>query len=216
VNRRVVGALLLWLGATSGCNVQKNLWQAGIPGVKTPLVVTRSVPLAGYLQVDLVGSGLHLDTFTPANEDCAAVMRPEGSVDYVANGPYGLFQRGDQTCDAIGLGSLREWRDRRPSQTNVVMVPRAQADYKIYYQDARQVLLRGRFPLGGLLGFSGLDDTIAIVPNVAVCQKPIQSSVASMQYYQNGENPLVLLSGDGECPITALLQPLPGSAVQRR
>jgi hypothetical protein len=178
-------------------------------------VVSRSVPVAGYLEVDLVGSGLHLDTFTPASEDCAAVLRPEAAVDYVANGPYGVFQRGDQTCDAIGLGSLREWRDRRPSQTNVVMIPRAQADYKVFHQDAKQVLLRGRFPLGGLLGFTGLDDTIAIVPNIPVCQRPIQSGVASMQFNQNGEFPLVLLSGDGECPITALLQPLPGSEIKR-
>jgi hypothetical protein len=203
------------LGAGAGCNVQKNLWQAGIPGVKTPLVVVRSVPLAGYLEVDLVGSGLHLDTFTPASEDCATVMRPEAAVDYVASGPYGVFHRGDQTCEAIGLGSLREWRDRRPSQANVVMIPRAQANYEVYYKDAKQVLLRGRFPLGALLGFTGLDDSLAVVPNISVCQRPITSSVASMQYNQNGENPLVLLSGDGECPITALLQPLPGSEIKR-
>jgi hypothetical protein len=203
---------VLWLGlAVLGCNLQKGLWQAGIPGVKTPLVVTRSVPVAGYLEVDLAGSGLHLDSFTPASEDCAAVLRPEVSVDYVANGPYGVFQRGEQTCEAIGLGSLREWRDRRPSQTTVVMSPRAQADYRVWYQDKNQVFLRGRFPLGSLLGFTGLDDTIVVVPNTPVCRAPIQQGVASMQYDQNGPNPLYLLSGDGQCPILALIQPLPGS-----
>jgi len=205
---------LALLATAAGCNVQKSLWQAGIPGLKTPLMVTRSVPVAGYLEVDLAGSGLHLDSFTPASEACAEVLRPEAAVDYVANGPYGSFQRGDVSCDAIGLGSLGEWRDRRPSQTTVVMSPRAQADFRVWHQDATQVLLRGRFPLGALLGFTGMDDTIVVVPNTPVCQKPIREGVASMQYSQTGENPLVLLSGDGECPIRALVQPLPGSNIQ--
>jgi hypothetical protein len=214
MRRRMIAATLLAAYAL-GCNVQRNLWQAGLPGLKTPLVVMRSAPVAGYLEVDLAGSGLHLDSFTPATQDCVEVLRPEAAVDYVANGPYGTFQRGEQTCDAIGLGSLREWRDRRPSQTNAVMVPRAQANYRVWYQDAKQVWLRGSFPLGGLLGFSGLDDSIAVVPNIPECQAPIRGTVASMQYYQNGENPLALLSGDGQCPILALIQPLPGSEIQR-
>jgi hypothetical protein len=207
------GVLLVLV--SSGCNLQKTLWQAGIPGLETPLVVTRSVPVAGYIEVDLAGSGLHLDSFTPATEECAAVLKPEAAVDYVASGPYGTFQRGEQTCNAIGLGSLREWRDRRPSQTNAVMSPRAQADYRVWYQDEKQVFLRGRFPLGALLGFSGLDDTIAVVPNTPVCQQPIREGVASMQYSQTGENPLYLLSGNAQCPILALLQPLPGSEIKR-
>jgi hypothetical protein len=201
--------------AATGCNVQKNLWQSGLPGLKSSFVVTKSEPVFGYIEADLVGSGMHLDSFTPNNADCAEVLKPEAAVDYVANGPYGTFQRGEQTCSAIGLGSLREWRDRRPSQTTVAMLPRAQADFRVVFQDSKQVFLRGRFPLGGLLGFTGMDDTIAIVPNIPECQQPIKQSVASMQYYQNGENPLVLLSGDGECPIRALLQPLPGSEIKQ-
>ena len=214
MRRELASAVLLGVVAF-GCNVQKTLWQAGIPGLETPLVVTRSVPVAGYLEVDLAGSGLHLDSFTPATAECATVLKPEAAVDYVASGPYGTFQRGEQTCNAIGLGSLREWRDRRPSQTTVVMSPRAQADYRVWYQDAKQVFLRGRFPLGGLLGFTGLDDSIALVPNTPVCQRPIREGVASMQYDQTGEDPLYLLSGDGRCPILALIQPLPGSEIKR-
>ncbi|MCC6642914.1 MAG: hypothetical protein IT386_17270 [Deltaproteobacteria bacterium] len=212
---RGVAAGFVALVALTGCNAQKALWQAGIPGVKTPLMVTRTVPIAGYLEVDLAGSGLHLDTFTPATADCAEVMRVETTVDYVASGPYGNFQRGDATCEAVGLGSLREWRDRRPSQTNVVMQPRAQAAFAVWHRDPDQIFLRGRFPLGGLLGFTGLDDTIAVVPNTPECQQPIHDGVATMQYSQNGPNPLVLLSGSGECPIRALVQPLPGSEVRR-
>lgn len=212
---RWIVASAVAVAGIAGCNAQKALWQAGIPGVKTPLVVTRVVPVAGYLEVDLAGSGLHLDTFTPASEGCAEVMRPEAAVDYVASGPYGNFQRGDTTCEALGLGSLREWRDRRPSQTTVVMQPRAQADFRVWYRDESQVLLRGRFPLGALLGFTGLDDTIAVVPNTQACQQPIRSGVATIQYNQNGPDPLVLLSGDEGCPIRALVQPLPGSEIQR-
>ncbi len=215
---RSKGALLgiaLAGALASGCNVQKNVWAAGLPGVDTEMIVGSAVPVAGYIEVDLLGKGWKLHTFTPADEVCARMLEPESTVSYVANGPYGTLQSGGDVCQAIGLGSLREWRDRRPSQTTVVMIPRAQADYEVYYRDAKQVFLRGRFPLGSLLGFTGLDDTIAIVPNIPVCQRPIESGVASMQYYQTGENPIVLLSGAGECPILALLQPLPGSEVKR-
>jgi hypothetical protein len=210
----LLAAALALATACAGIS-RKAVWQAGIPGVSTPLVVMSTRPVAGYLEVDLSGSGLHLDTFTPADETCASVMKPEASVDYVASGPYGTFQRGDETCSAVGLGSLREWRDRRPSQTTVAMLPRAQASYRVWYQDDRQVFLRGRFPLGALLGFTGLDDTIAIVPNTPACQAPISAGVASMQYYQNGEEPLVLLSGREQCPIQALLQPPAPDGVSR-
>ena len=200
---------------TVGCNVQKNLWASGLPGLSTSLVVSEVQPAAGYLEAQLQGQGWHLDTFTPADEACTALLRPGAEVAYVANGPYGTLGTGEELCQAIGLGSLREWRDRRPNQTTVVMIPRAQADYKVVYNDEKQVFLRGRFPLGSLLGFTGLDDTIAVVPNTSLCQEPIRDGVASMQYYQTGPHPLVLLSGDGQCPILALVQPLPGSEMQR-
>lgn len=199
----------------SGCNAQKNLWASGLPGLSTDLVVSEVQPVAGYLEVQLAGDGWKLDTFTPADEICLAMLKPGADVAYVANGPYGTLRSGDDVCQAIGLGSLREWRDRRPNQTTVVMIPRAQADYAVVFSDEKQVFLRGRFPLGSLLGFTGLDDAIAVVPNVAVCQRPIQEGVASLQYYQTGPHPLVLLSGDGQCPILALVQPLPGSEPPR-
>lgn len=208
-----VGLALLGLG--SGCQTQQALWQAGIPGTKTSLVVASVVPVAGYLEVTLAGSGMRLDTFTPASETCAEVMRPEAAVDYVASGPYGNFQRGDTVCEAIGMGSLREWRDRRPSQTTVVMQPRAQSDFRVWARDDRQVLLRGRFPLGSLLGFTGLDDAIAVVPDSPSCQQPIRDGVATMQYDQQGPEPLLLLTRGEPCPIRALVQPLPGSQIQR-
>lgn len=205
---RVLVAAALALAA-AGCNVQKNLWSTGLPGLSTTLVVREVQPAAGYLEAQLAGQGWTLDTFTPADEVCASMLKPGADVDYVSNGPYGTLRSGDAICQAIGLGSLREWRDRRPSQTTVVMIPRAQADYRVVFSDEKQVFLRGRFPLGSLLGFTGLDDAIAVVPNAAVCQRPIQSGVASMQYYQTGPQPLVLLSGDGECPILGLIQPQP-------
>jgi hypothetical protein len=196
--------------ATNGCNAQKAVWATGLPGTSTSLVVAGVHEAAGYLEATLEGKGWTLDTFTPDDEVCRAMLRPGAAVEYEARGPYGTLSAGGESCRAVGLGSLREWRDRRPNQTTVVMIPRAQADYRIFWSDEQQVFLRGRFPLGSLLGFTGLDDAIAVVPNTAVCRKPIEEGVASMQYYQSGPQPLVLLSGEGQCPILALVQPLPG------
>lgn len=206
--RRATFVALMAAIVVAGCNVQRNVWQAGIPGTATPFTVTRARIVNGYLEAWITGPAAELHTFTPPSEDCMQVLRPEQHVDYVATTAYGRFTHEGVGCDAIGIGSLRQWRDRRPSQTTVVMSPRAQADFRVDYEGEDQIFLRGRFPLARLVGFVSLDDVMAVVPNQPACRQAIQGGVASMQYYQSGPQVLALLAGDQLCPITGLIQPL--------
>jgi len=204
----VVPWLVSALGvAAVGCLGPRNTFQSGLPGSETPFSVTSVRPLAGVLDVTLAGPAASLRTFVPPGEACLTVLQPEATVQYRSAGPYGSFVRDGETCEAIGLGSLAQWRDRRPSQTKVVMSPRAQARFRVVQRGPDEILLRGRFPLAGLVGFVGLDDSLAVVPNDAACRRAVESGVASMQYYQQGPDVLALLSGDQLCPITGLIRP---------
>lgn len=201
-------ALLLLTAAVSACNLSRNVWQAGIPGVRTSFTVSKVVERGGYLDVTVTGEAARLRSFVPADAECAAVLVPEAAVDYLAIGPYGGFEREGQRCQAIGIGTLHEWRDRRP-ETPGSLIPRAQARYRVVYEDAELVFLRGRFPVTGRLGWVEGADTIAVVPRTPLCERPIRSGVASVEYYPRGKDVLALLSDAGRCPIEGLLQPQP-------
>ncbi len=197
--------------ALAGCNPQKTLWQLGLPTFRTPFTVGSLVERGGYLDATLAGSGFELRTFAPADDLCRVVLEPETQVEYVAVGPVGAFRRGDEQCHAVGIGSLREWRNRRPATQSLrdTPVPRVQASYRVVHRDDEVIFLRGRFPLASNLGFAGGGDTIAVVPNVPLCQRPIESGVSSMQFYPSGRRVLVLVSDRGLCDIVGLIQPLP-------
>jgi len=68
-------------------------------------------------------------------------------------------------------------------------------------------LLRGNFPLAGYLGFAGVSDVVAVVPQSPECQGSIESGVASMEYRGKGSRALVLLGGDAPCQMRGLIQP---------
>jgi len=197
-------ALLLF-----ACNVQKNAWQAGIPGWQTSLQVRSVTARDGYLDVSLEGHGMKLRSFTPDSEACRWVLQHDQQVSFVESGPDGGFRRGDESCRAAGIGTLAAWRARRPSATRGSPVPRAQASFRKIYADDDVVLLRGRFPLANRIGFTSFDDAIALVPNLAICQAPVERGVASMEYRDRGKQVLSLVSTDGLCPIEGLMRPNP-------
>ena len=80
------------------------------------------------------------------------------------------------------------------------------------FADESAVLLRGRFPLTSAVGWSGGYDTIAVVPNTAACEVPIERGVASIEFRPSGRDALTLVSKRGPCRIEGLIQPLADSA----
>ena len=197
----------------AACNPSKTAMQLGIPGVGVDMRVAKVKPRGGYLDVELQGDGFAMRTWLPASELCQRVVAGEATLRYSSSSSYGTFIRGDDRCDAIGIASLREWRNRRPRQTSRV-IPSGRASYRLAYQDEDVTFLRGIFPLVGLLGFAGMGDSIAVVPNTAQCQGPIGRDTSTIEYFHGGKNVLTLSSSEGRCNIEGLIRPLAGADVQ--
>lgn len=204
-----VAALLTALA----CNPTRAFQQAGIPGVKTPFSVVKLVERGGYLDATLQGGAGELRIFAPAHEVCQEVLAPEASLAFASEGPGGTLERDGWICRGVGRGSLAEWRARRARSESLdgTPVPREQAAYRVVYRDADVVFLRGRFPLAARIGWTEIGDTIAVVPDTAICREPIEAGVASLEYRPVGRNVLSLITSQGLCPIEGLIEPLPGS-----
>lgn len=202
-----IGAVLWLAAAALACNPARTSMQLGLPGAGQDMTVTSVQPRGGYLDVTLQGDGFGMRTFLPANETCQRVVAREATVRHRTGSTYGRFERDGERCDAAGIADLREWRNRRPRETSRV-VPSGRATYRVVFADEEVTFLRGVFPLVGLLGFAGMGDTIAVVPNTAVCQGPIGRGASTIEYFHGGRNVLTLSSAEGRCNIVALLRPL--------
>jgi len=200
----LLAALALLLAS---CNPSKTAFQLGMPGTRTEMTVARVKARGGFLDTELHGPGFTLRTFVPANETCLRVTAREATIQFSSDSAYGTLVRGEDHCVASGIGSLREWRNRRPRQTNRV-IPSALANYTLIFQDEEVSFLRGSFPLVGLLGFTGMGDSIAVVPNDPLCRRAIESDSSTMEYFHGGKNVLTLSSSEGRCNIVGLIRPL--------
>jgi hypothetical protein len=188
---------------------QQTSFQLGLPGGQIAMVVARVVPRGPYLEVWLRAPGLDLVSWAPADERCREILDEEHEVLYRSGGTGGSVERTGRRCDLAGIGSLDEWRKRRPQPRTRSPVPSASARFDVIYEDAEIALARGRFPLARLLGWSGSDDTVAAIPNTPGCQRPLRSGNATLQYFPAGQNVLALSAERGLCPIQGLLAPPP-------
>jgi hypothetical protein len=193
-----------------GCSPEKALWQSGIqlPGIDKTMSVQRLVARGDYIDAILSGSDFVIEVYLPNNEACGAIFREGVEVNYLEGAPGGVYKKDDWVCTSAGIGTLKEWRNRMPRPRNTgSVVERAFAKYQLVYQDADVTFLRGRFPLSARLGFVGLDDTIAVVPNSPECEAPIGRNTSSMEFYQTGKKVITLVSTHGQCLILGLIAP---------
>ena len=86
-------------------------------------------------------------------------------------------------------------------------LPARQADYQVIYQDGDLAMLRGRFPLLGLIGWPGMGDTIVLLPQTESCRPLVERGTATIEYRVAGPAPYVLLDGDRRCAVLGLIQP---------
>jgi hypothetical protein len=208
--RAVLAIALATAFGANGCSWRKTVWELGMPGYGMELLVVYVEERGPYLDAGLVGHGLDLRTFVPANDVCRTVLNTEEPVRYVERGVAGAFERAGYSCDAVGYGDplIRGARQPRQSRPGDSVVPRAQATFRMLYEDNDVVLLRGRFPLASRIGWSGADDSVVVIDNVARCRGVIESGVATMEYRQAGRNTLSLVGDGGPCRIQGLIQPL--------
>jgi hypothetical protein len=188
---------------------QQTAFQLRMPGSRIAMSVERVTPRGPYLEAWLRAPGLALVSYSFADEACREVLARELEVEFQSGGTGGSFERAGRRCDAAGIGSLDEWRKRRPRPQTGSPVPSAAARFDLLYEDAQIALVRGRFPLAGLLGWIGGNDSVAAIPNTPICQAPLRSGNATLQYFPGGRNVLTLTSSDGLCPIEGLLTPPP-------
>jgi hypothetical protein len=199
--------------AVLACNTERALHQMGFD---TSLAVTHVVQRGDFLEATLRGEAGTLRLFVPPSEACRRVLAPEASVLHESKGA-GRVSRDGASCDAAGVGPVEELRRRRgdPTSGTASVIPRAQASYRVVYEDAEVVFLRGRFPLANLVGWSGGDDTIAVVSRGGECHEVVSRGVASLELRPRGEATLALVGARGLCPIEALIRPLAAPATSR-
>ena len=197
---------LVALLALLGCISERSQYQLGFD---TSLVVTRVVPRGDFLEATLHGEAGTLRLFVPPSETCRRVLAPEAAVRFESEGTGRVTREGER-CDAAGIGPVEELRRRRgdPTSLTTTAIPRAQASYRVVYEDADVVFLRGRFPLAHLVGWSGGDDSIAVVAPAGECRELASRGVASLELRPRGEPTLALVGARGLCPIEALIRPL--------
>jgi hypothetical protein len=185
---------------------------SNLPGMPTSSSVTSVVERGPFLDTQITQGGKSRRYFAPQTEPCRGVLKPEAPIEYVALGPLGQLESGEVVCVPVGIGTLAAWRDQRP-RPMVGPLPARQATYRLEYQDQDLAILRGRFPLLGLIAWPGLGDTLVVIPQTPACKPLMQRDTATIEYRVAGPDPYVLLSGDERCPVQGLIQPAgePGS-----
>jgi hypothetical protein len=186
----------------------KVLVQSQIPGTYTEGRVSQVGERGDYLDANVSTGGIEYRFLFPADDVCRSIVTDGATVRYTQLGPFGRVSSGDQRCDPIGVLSLVPWRNRRGRSAGPVPVPRAQATYEVFYRDADLVFARGRFPLVSQLGISGGRDSVAVFPNLEICQGVLAKSVASMEFRDGGKVVLALVAANGLCPFQGIALPI--------
>lgn len=204
-------ALALFLAGLAAC--------ASAPGTRSSYRVESVEELGPFLAARLswseprlgplseVSSNARLSLLFPAEPACRRALEPGALVDYLPSGFEGTIARGDDRCRSVGIFDLAEWRDRLPQARTRSPVPRQQANFQWLRDLGELALVRGRFPLTGLVGFAAGYDALALLPTAGSCRALAEAGVASIEFRAGGPVALALV-GDGErCPVHGLARP---------
>ena len=195
------------LVAAVGCTTDRAAYTATLPGTGSSASIEWLGERAGYLDVRVSTAGRGLRFFLPGDApDCLALRDVSGEIRYVNAGLLGLLEHDGLRCEPVGILSLDEWRRRR-ARGSREPVPRARATWKPVARDAELVLVRGRFPLAGQLGWVGGVDTIAVFEVGPVCDAVLEQGVGSLEYRHAGQDVLALIGQRERCPLLGLVRP---------
>ncbi len=199
--------LLSLAGCASG---SKIAFQSGLPGMRVGMEVVRVVERAGYLEAHLQLEDVSIQAYTAPSEVCREVFEEGVRIDFVDNGPRGRWRRGEVDCDGLGFGPLEVWRDRstRSTRGGGTPIPRAQANFRVVYQDDEVAYLSGSFPLAGRFGFTGANLMTAIVANEGECVGVIEGRTSGMEYRPSGRLAYSFTGPKGQCRIAGFAMPV--------
>ncbi len=160
-----------------------------------------------YLDVSLSPGSLRF--FFPNDDVCRGILRRNAEVVYLKRGPLGeVKNHAGERCEPVGIASLRAWRDRSFRPRTETPVPRSHATFEVVHRDGELAYARGRFFLASLVGWTNVDDTIALLPDTQGCQKPIESGIGSMEFRYSGKVPYRIVAGGEDCPIVGFVRPV--------
>jgi len=197
-----LGAALF--AALVACTTDEFVYQAGVPGARIDAEVGELTTRGAWIDARVQTGGADLRFFFPATPTCRAVLGAD-DVRYANVGALGRLRSGDRTCDPVGILSLRAWRQRRPRPADPELVPRAQAVFDEHYRDEDLIVLEGRFPLAGRIGWVGGVDTLAVVPRREPCPAVVEQGVASMEFRDAGPRVFDLVADRGLCPLVGFV-----------
>ena len=200
-------AASILLALTLGC--------VSVPGSSPSYQVAEVTRIGPFIQARLdwtsdlaaVSSDARITLLFPSGAVCDRLLAVGTETEYLARGMTGTVRVGEETCESVGIASLREWRDRRPRPRSGAPLPRAQATYRIVLRAGDTAILRGRFPLASLIGWAGGEDTLVLMPTTGKCTSLLDRTVASMEYRPGGRIAVALVSSDGLCALQGFARP---------
>jgi len=186
-----------WLAATPA---------AGPAGAAETMTVARVRVVGDYLTIRLSGRS-PLAFVAHATEACAQVLRPESRVAWIDRGGAGRLEGHGAVCELAGLLDLETWRDRRPRPA-ARPAPRATARYRVVAREGGTAVLRGRFPLAGLVGIPGGQDLVALVDDDERCAGILADDAAALEFRDAGRTAFRL---GPTCAVRGFARPAPAA-----
>lgn len=204
----LVGLLALPLALSCASAPRKA--ESEPPRPSPSLVSLSDVAAIGpYLCARLTSERFSLQFFFPRSPDCLRLIRSGAEVRYLRIGSLGTVVGEERKrCEPVGVGSLREWRDRQPRRRDRHFTPRVRVDYRTFYEGDDWLLLRGRFPLALEIRWPAAMDTVVVLPAEPACRQLRQRGQATMEYHDTGPAPFLLVGEEQSCPILGFASPI--------
>ena len=183
--------------------------ETGVPGVDVDAQIELIAERHTYLDASVEAGDKRYRFFFPRNPLCRSVLTsPE--VRFQLAGVLGTARGAEAECPAVGILSLRAWRDRQGRAAHGAgrgsPVPSDRIEYRVVYSDADLFLAQGRFRLAAQIGWPGGADAIAVFPNVDACRDVRTRRRGTMEFRAAGNTPFSVAVGRGRCPVLGFAQ----------
>lgn len=191
--------------------------ETGVPGVAVDAQIELIAERHTYLDASVEAGGRRYRFFFPRSPVCRSVLSSPG-VRFQLAGVLGTAHTAEAECPAVGILSLRAWRDRQGRAARGAgrssPVPSDRIEYRVIYSDADLLLAQGRFRLAAQIGWPGGADAIAVFPNVDACREVRTRRRGTMEFRAAGSTPFSVVVGAGRCPVLGFAQILAGEPAE--
>jgi hypothetical protein len=185
--------------------------ETGVPGVALEAQIGLIAERHTYLDATVETGGTRYRFFFPRSPICRSVLAAPG-VRFQLAGVLGTARSDEGECAAVGILSLRAWRDRQGRAARAAArgspLPSDRIEYRLVYSDEDLFLARGRFRLAAQIGWPGGADTIAVFPNLDACRDVRAAHRGTMEFRAAGNTPFSVVGEAGRCPALGFAQVL--------